>query len=58
MARLSRGEMVVYCDICKRPIHDWATHRLSSEHQKKLLEVGGVPVEAKQAGEKHPAKED
>lgn len=50
--------MPEYCDICKKLIHDWATHRLSSEHQKKLLEVRGVPVEVKQAGEKHPAKED
>ncbi|MCJ7759853.1 hypothetical protein MUP59_01765 [Candidatus Bathyarchaeota archaeon] len=50
--------MAVYCDLCKRMVHDWATHRLSSGHQKKLPEVRGVPVEVKQAGEKHPVKED
>ena len=58
MTHQSRREMADYCDLCKRLVRDWETHRLSSEHQKRLIEVRDIPAEAKQAGEKHLGKED
>lgn len=43
--------MPVYCEICRKPVHDWETHRLSAEHERKLKEVRGIPAEVKEAGE-------
>ena len=43
--------MSAYCEICKKPVHDWETHRNSVEHKRNLEEVRGIPAEVKEAGE-------